>query len=208
MARETELKFIGVESDALRQRLQAGGAISHGRHLERNTVYDTGGRSLRAARMLLRLRVRMWGDREEVILTLKRPPQGPVPAGVKVWEEDETSVGDAASMHAMLGGLGYEPAFRYDKVREDWAWGGVHVSLDSLVFGDVVEIEGARDAIFEAAGRLGLGDCETSTATYHDLNRQWRESTGLPACDDFVFRDEDARRIMDELRASLAAGLC
>lgn len=200
MAREVELKFIGADYAALRERLQAEGAQSAGRHLERNAVYDTGEGTLRSARMLLRLRRRIWADRTQALLTLKCPPAGAVPAGVKVWDEEETAVADGEAMHAILTGLGYRPAFRYDKEREDWSLRGVHVSLDRLVFGEVVEIEGPQDDIRAVAALLGMTDCETSTATYHDMNRAWRKASGVPPCDDFMFDDEEVGRILDGLR--------
>lgn len=199
MALEIELKFLTSQNDALRQRLQACGAQSSGRHLERNVVYDTPARELRGRNTLLRLRSRTWAHREESVLTLKRPPEGLVPEGVKVWQEDEICFEGHAAAQAILEGLGYVPAFSYDKLREDWQFGTVCVSLDTLVFGDVVEIEGERDAIHAAAAQLGLDMSTASTATYHDLNRQWRMACGLPPQDDFAFDAATTQRILAEL---------
>lgn len=205
MPREVECKYTGVCLDALRSRLKElavqGNAVCHGAHLERNTVFDTPERALRGRNNLLRLRLQAWADRETCILTLKQPPTGHVPQGFKVWDEHETAVADCAAMGDVLLGLGYTPAFRYDKVREEWRVGQVHVVLDTLIFGDVVELEGEPEAIHEVAHLLALPQQQATTATYHDLNRQWRAATGQPAHDDFAFDDAQAAQHLARIRS-------
>jgi adenylate cyclase class 2 len=190
MALEIEIKFPEADLAALRRALQALGATGGRPYLECNRVYDTPGRGLRAADTLLRLRTKAGPDLRAAVLTMKRPPDAgaaPFPADVKVWDEVQTGVDDADAVHRMLTGLGYGVAFGYDKVREVWHLDGVHVCLDTMPFGPVAELEGDREAIMAVADRLGLDRARASTATYHDLNRQWRAARGLPPSEDFTF---------------------
>ncbi len=196
MALEIEIKFPDADLAALRRALQALGAAGGVPYLECNRVYDTPGRALRAADTLLRLRTKDGPDLRAAVLTMKRPPDAgdagdagaaPFPDDVKVWDEVQTGVDDADAVHRMLAGLGYGVAFGYDKVREVWHLDGVHVCLDTMPFGPVAELEGDREAIMAVAARLGLDRARASTATYHDLNRQWRAARGLPPSEDFTF---------------------
>lgn len=199
MALEIEIKFPEADLAALRAALQAMGATGGTPYLECNRVYDTPDRRLRAANTLLRLRTKTGPNLHAAVLTMKRPPGAegaggaggagfaPIPDDVKVWDEVQTGVADADAMHQMLTGLGYGVAFGYDKVREVWHLDGVHACLDTMPFGPVAELEGNREAILAMADRLGLDRARASTATYHDLNRQWRAARGLPPSEDFTF---------------------
>ncbi|MBZ2171848.1 class IV adenylate cyclase [Nitratidesulfovibrio sp. SRB-5] len=215
MALEIEIKFPEADLAALRSALQALGAADGAPYLECNRVYDTPGRDLRAANTLLRLRTKTGPNLRAAVLTMKRPPRAedtggaggagsaPIPDDVKVWDEVQTVVADADAMHQVLTGLGYGVAFGYDKVREVWHLDGVHVCLDTVPFGPVVELEGDREAILAVADRLGLDRARASTATYHDLNRQWRAARGLPPSEDFTF---DAAGLADARRAVFGNG--
>lgn len=182
MPLETELKYLGVDLPALRARLQALGADFQARRFERNLVFDDAARSLRQRGILVRLR-----EDGRNFLTLKRPPAGPVPEGVKAWDERETELTDPGAVQAVLETLGLAVAFVYEKEREEWAFGGCHICLDHLPFGDFVEIEGEPEALFAAARDLGLDGHETSTKNYHQLNREHRAAHGLPGDDNFTF---------------------
>lgn len=210
MPLETEIKLPGADHAALRESLQAMGAVCKGRVFESNRVYDTPDRSLKARGVLLRLREK--GD--AAVLTLKLPPDAQSrreAEGFKVWDERETAVADAAAMAAVLEGLGYVVAFAYEKFRETWAleWPagggeGVEVCLDTLPFGDFVELEGAPGAVEAALARLGLAGAPRSAASYYELHRQWREAQGLQC----ATGDEDAAEsflFTDRARAALMA---
>ncbi len=191
MPREIERKFLDPDLGAVRRSLQALGAEGQGPHVERNVVFDTPERALKARGVLLRLR-----EAGAALLTLKRPPDTPGPAGFKVWEEVETVVADPAAMRAVLLGLGYVEAFCYEKVRETWLVGGVHVCLDRLPFGDVVELEGEAADIEALVPRVCLASARTSVQTYHDLNREFRARHGLAPAESFVFAQGEAERAL------------
>lgn len=195
MALEIERKYLDVDHADLRRRLEALGAEPLGRWFESNEVYDDPARSLKGAGTLLRLREKQG----RAVLTLKRRPDAPSPAGVKVYEEHETEVADAAALRAILAGLGYAPAFAYEKVREKWKLHGCAICLDALPFGDFLEIEGGPDAIEACAAALALAPETSSTATYHELNRLHREGAGLPPQESFTFPGGQASALREEL---------
>jgi adenylate cyclase class 2 len=111
-------------------------------------------------------------------------------------EEQETEVADPDACLAILAGLGFGVAFRYEKLREVWTLGGCHICLDTLPFGDFVEIEGPSEAIAAAAGLLGLARCPTSAASYHELRRECLAAQGLPAEDGLLFPKAVKARLM------------
>lgn len=195
MALEIERKYLDVDHAALRQRLAALGAAHLGRWFESNEVYDDPARSLKGKGTLLRLREKQGRH----VLTLKRVPDAAFPDGVKVYEEHETEAADGQALRAILAGLGYAPAFAYEKVREKWKLHGCALCLDALPYGDFLEIEGPLEAIEACAADLALAPAKASTATYHELNRQYRERAGLPPLESFVFPPERAQALRAEL---------
>ena len=195
MALEVELKFAGADLGRVRELLGGLGGRTQGPVFEANLVYDDAARSLRAGRILLRLRQ----DRRTV-LTLKHPPAAPQPGDVKALEEIETGVEDFGAMERILAALGFAPALAYEKVREEWELSGCHVCLDTLPFGDFVEIEApGRDEVLACAARLGLDPGRASTANYHTLHLAWRRERGLPEEDSVVFPEPRRSEILARL---------
>jgi len=190
---ERELKIIGADFDELRRALQQEGAKFQARFFERNAVLDDEGGSLRNRGMLLRLRQGQDGS-----LTLKLPVRKEKNSVFKEMEERETSVGDFDATLLILDGLGLRPAFWYEKIRERWRLGRVEIDLDVLPFGRFVEIEGPAEAIGETVARLGLASLETSSASYHELHREYRLRQGSPAKDGFAFVPGEAQRILSD----------
>lgn len=193
MPRETEIKFVNADHDSLRARIQALGGKGQAKRFERNLVLDTPDRRLRDASILLRLR-----QDGRALLTLKKPPDGAVQSGgeeprgkvrMKVWEELETEVADFEAMLAVLRGLGYVTAFAYEKYREVWRLDQVIICLDTLPFGDYVELEGEREHILALVEKLDMDLDDSTPATYHELNRDFRRANGLEPNESFVFEE-------------------
>lgn len=193
MPLEIELKYLGVDLDAVSAKLHALGGDFKGKRFESNAVFDDATRSLKERGILVRLR----SDGRK-LLTVKMPPTGPVPEGVKVWDERETSVEDLGTIEALLDVLGYFKAFCYEKVREEWAFEGCHVCLDHMPFGDFIELEGEPEAIRQCAKSLDLASLETSTENYHALNKAYRLENSLPPNDNFVFDPDERERLISE----------
>ena len=145
---ERELKFTCDNLEAVRERLadleaeRQGGAA-----FEDNLLFDRQ-RELEKAGSILRLR----SDRHGARLTVKGPPS--FEEGVKLRDEREISVSDAAETQALLEMLGYSIVQRYQKMREEWQLGGVVAALDHTPIGDFVEFEGSSAA--QVAKRCGF----------------------------------------------------
>ncbi|GAC1327338.1 MAG: hypothetical protein NVSMB17_01200 [Candidatus Dormibacteria bacterium] len=157
---EVELKYLGADLAAVRERLRAAGATLAGpRELETNAVFDDASESLRTSERLLRLR-----NGHE--LTVKLPVED-----TRYKSRREITVdASGGSVEELLGGLGFTPTWKYEKYREGWDLEGMFVTLDEVPFvGSVVEIEGDRDLIDATAARLGISDLPTSTSSYRTL---------------------------------------
>ncbi len=196
---EIEVKFFLVDPEPLRRRLEALGARSSGRCFESNLRFDDGSRSLRRRGALLRLRK----DRE-TILTFK--DRGPDDTEFKVHRELEVNVSDFDRAMQILQALGFDPVQRYEKWRETYRLEETEFCLDTLPFGEFLEIEGEKDAIRRYAGRLGLRWESRILDNYLAIFSLLKERRGLGftdvTFDNFKGLDAD----LGPLAASLQAG--
>jgi len=179
---ERELKFAGVELDALRQRLVELSAerVAAG-SFEENWVFDRDG-EIEDSGCILRLRK----DGRGASLTFKGPQS--FEGRVRVRQEHETEVGDAEAARALLEGLGYAVVKRYQKVREEWRLGSVLIALDHTPIGDFAEFEG--EAADRVASRCGFEPEEAERRSYLRL---YADHVGdhPDAPDDMVFPDRE-----------------
>lgn len=141
---------------------------------ERNTVYDRPDMRLYAEGKLLR--VRETGGR--AILTYKAPSGASGP--YKTREEHELETHDAAGLHSILTGLGFEPFWIYEKRRTEFRQpGGIGViEFDETPIGVFAEFEGPPDWIDRSAALFGFQPEDYITSTYRELFLEWREATG------------------------------
>uniref|UniRef100_A0A7C4EJ36 CYTH domain-containing protein n=1 Tax=Fundidesulfovibrio putealis TaxID=270496 RepID=A0A7C4EJ36_9BACT len=190
MALELEAKFAVESLARVAGRLRGLHAVPRPARAEANIVYDTPERALLARGELLRLR-----RTDKAVLTWKRPAPGEAVEGMKAMEEVETRVEDFEAMRAILNGLGYREALRYEKCRQVWTLPDAVVCLDLLPFGEFVEIEGTSQSIAATAALLGLDMAAASARTYHDLFRLHLAAHGLPEGDSFVFSPADDARV-------------
>ena len=157
---EIEVKFFLVESNAIRRKILALGGIPAGCGPESNARYDTPCASLLARETLLRLR-----RDARITLTYKGPP-GHADPHFKVMRELEVQVADFDAMHAILEALGFRRVQVYEKRRETFCLGNLLLCLDTMPFGDFLELEGERPRIRQAADALGLVWSERLLANY------------------------------------------
>jgi adenylate cyclase class 2 len=178
---EVEVKLPCGDLDAVRRTLEERGAtLLSARHDEANELYDDASRRLSGRGAALRVR-RAHG---RTILTYKGPAR--FSGGVKIREERETDVSDAAALEAILAGLGFTRGFRYEKRREEWRFEGCDVALDETPIGRFVEVEGAPTAIRRAVVGLGLDFTEAIPYSYARLYlERRRDDPSLP--EDMVF---------------------
>jgi adenylate cyclase, class 2 len=162
---ETEIKLpIRSLPGARRLLSRLGFRVLHRRTLEINVVFDTPDQKLRARKSLLRLRTA--GPKKT--LTFK----GPAAIGRhKSRTEFEAGVDDVGAVERILSGLGYRPAFRYEKYRTEYrrpGKGGI-VTIDETPVGNYFEVEGAARWIDQTAQALGYEESDYITASYGSL---------------------------------------
>jgi adenylate cyclase, class 2 len=187
---EREIKIPVAELGSVRLALSGAGArLEHPVSLERNWVLDRSGPGpgagveLLASGQLLRLRQ----DGRGVRLTYKGPVRYEGGTGsVKVREEREVAVADAATMLGILVALGYRVARRYEKRREEWLLADCHVALDDTPIGAFVEIEGETPE--RVARGLGLDLARAVRGSYLALWEEHRRSHPEAGAD-MVFGD-------------------
>jgi adenylate cyclase class 2 len=169
--KEIEIKFRVADARALARRLRAARfRLVTPRTHEMNALYDLPGQPLRKRGDLLRLR--NYG--KQWVLTHKSKGAA---GRHKVRVELETKVGDGPRMDAILRALNFEPTFRYEKFRAEWADGKGHVVIDETPIGVFGEIEGPARWIDRTAKQLGIKPTDYLTDTYAGLFFAWKRRT-------------------------------
>jgi adenylate cyclase class 2 len=147
---EIEVKFYLKNIESMRRRILELGTESKGRVFETNTRYEDNNKTLSPQKKLLRLR-----QDEKTTLTFKSRPTMKS-SDFKVFNELEVEVDDMATMGQILDALGFHPEQKYEKWRETLILDRTRLFLDSMPYGDFLEIEGQPQAIKGCASRLGL----------------------------------------------------
>lgn len=178
---EIEVKFRVADGPALEHKLTT---LSFRqitpRTFEKNVLFDTPERTLRAQQSILR--VRKYGERW--VVTHKCLPKDNDPAARhKHRVETETAVGDGEAMSIIFEQLGYAPAFTYEKWRTEYADKTGHCVIDETPIGLFAELEGPEEWIDTVSQQLGLRASELITLSYGRLFDEWRTATGSSATD-------------------------
>jgi adenylate cyclase, class 2 len=178
---EIELKFPVSDPQAFRRKVEAlGFRLETERTFERNTLYDTADRSLRARGQIVRLR--SYGNR--CTITHKRLPEGnDINSRYKTRIETESGVDDCEALAEIFFQLGYSPVFRYDKFRTEWVSleTGGHLVVDETPIGVWAELEGEPAWIDTMLEQLGVAVGDTTTESYGRLFLNWKAETGSDA---------------------------
>ena len=191
---EAELRLSGVVLERVRAALaEHGGRRLRPPEHEQNQLWDRGG-ELASGQRVLRVR-RTWpsdatdatdttdttggsgAPEQRCLLTYKDRPRSR--DGVKSRREIELECDPDGAIEELLEALGYEPSFRYVKLRESWTIDGHVVALDTTPLGSFVEIEGAAPRGLLA--RLGLEDAEVVASSYPELWLEHRNAQDAPA---------------------------
>lgn len=173
--REVEIKLaLGGAGEGRRRVEAAGFRVVQPRVFEANVLLDTPDRRLRAGASLVR--VRQAGAK--ALLTFKGPARY---ERHKAREELEVELSDAPAATAILERLGFQPVFRYEKYRTEYAEAGQPgvVSLDETPIGDFFELEGPPEWIDATAAHLGFGEAAYITASYATLYFEWCRERGV-----------------------------
>jgi predicted adenylyl cyclase CyaB len=169
---EAELKFRldgAADHARLRGRLRELRAESEGAYDEENIRFTVPSKS----KVSLRLRILDGG--KSGIITTKGPAR--FNRGIKIREETEVEVADAATARDLLESLGYDVEFVFHKHRASWRVADVSVTLDTLDFGFFIELEGAPEALPGAAKLLGLNPKQAIRQSYSAMARDHLRET-------------------------------
>ena len=174
---EIEVKFFLEDKTAVRKKILALGGVSQGERFETNIRFEDRDKSLIKRNVLLRLR-----KDSQAILTFKSPPEV-ADSEFKVYREIETQVSDFENTKQILAGLGFLPEQVYEKWRETFTAGPVVLCLDTLPYGDFLEIEADKTSILQWAEKLGLAWENRLVTNYLEMFARIRERYGLPFTD-------------------------
>ncbi|MCP4629175.1 MAG: class IV adenylate cyclase [bacterium] len=147
---ETEIKFYLADLSSIRQRIMEMGAHSRGRFFESNIRFEDRHGNLKKQKSLLRLRQ----DRKVSLTYKSTPPEDN--DQFKILKELEVAVSDFDTMHNILDALGFHREQVYEKWRETLVLDRTHFCLDSMPFGNFLEIEGPKQDIQKFTVRLDL----------------------------------------------------
>jgi len=147
---EIEVKFYLSDMDSTRDRILELGAVSMGRVFETNLRFDDADNRLIEKKSLLRLR-----RDTKTILTFKSEPPFKNDQ-FKILNELEVEVSDFTTMKHILESLGFREEQVYEKWRETFRLNSTNLCLDTMPYGDFLEIEGQKEDIKELAYRIGL----------------------------------------------------
>ncbi len=176
---ETEVKICVRNRASLEQHLlDAGFRLVTPSTFERNTLYDTADRTLRAQHQILR--VRQYG--EQWVVTHKRMPEQDATQQIhKQRIETETKVEDGDAIASIFTMLGYQPTFVYEKWRSEYADAVGHCVIDETQIGLFAELEGPGDWIDKKLQDFNIAPADVMTLSYGRLFEQWKRDSGSPA---------------------------
>ncbi len=188
---EIEVK-IAVTSVAKARKILREGKFhtERSRVFERNLVLDDARGNLKREGLLLRVRTTGTRGRPaaEALCTFKGPARE-TRTHHKIRIEREFIAGDSDECLAVFAGVGFHPAFRYEKFRTKFSrrGGGAgkqgHIVLDETPIGVFLELEGPGPWIDRTTKELGFSRNDYITMSYARLWEKWREEHALPAGD-------------------------
>ena len=147
---ETEVKFYLPDIDPIITRMIDLGAVFKHRTFETNIRFDDAEKSLIQKKSLLRLR-----KDNKITLTYKSDP--PFKDNqFKTLQEFEVEVSDFDAMEHILKSLGFKEEQVYEKWRETYVLSDTYLCLDTMPYGDFLEIEGTKESIQQLASQIGL----------------------------------------------------
>jgi len=147
---EIEVKFYLSDVNPIRRRIIETGADFKGRVFETNLRFEDDDKRLIQKKSLLRLRKDI-----KTTLTFKSEPPFKDDQ-FKTLREFEIEVSDFSGMKKILESLGFHEEQVYEKWRETFVLSDTHLCLDTMPYGDFLEIEGPKQHIKELASRIGL----------------------------------------------------
>jgi adenylate cyclase class 2 len=187
---EIEVKIALTSVAKARKILREGKFCAEGsRVFERNLVLDNAQGNLKRKGLLLRLRTTGKGGKAAEALCTFKGPARQTRTHHKIRIEREFNAGDSDECLAVFAGIGFHPAFRYEKFRTKFsrrargAGKQGHIVLDETPMGVFLELEGPAMWIDRTAKELGFSRNDYITMSYARLWEKWREEHSIPAGD-------------------------
>jgi adenylate cyclase class 2 len=186
--REVEIKLpFDSPARAIDNIEKLGATLVRERLFEDNLLFERQHDPLKAANRLLRLR----REGASALLTFKSTPPGEL--AYKVRLEDESVVDDPDAIERILLGLGFRPAYRYQKYRTLYQLDDLEICLDETPVGCYVELEGPPTLIDRTAAQLGFTPDRYILDSYRDIHQQHARERGV-APGDMLFDSEAGPR--------------
>jgi adenylate cyclase class 2 len=186
---EIEVKIAVASAARMRAILRSAKfSVVNPRVFEQNLVLDNARGSIKATGLLLRVRTTgRRGGVQTALCTFKGPAKE-TPTHHKQRVEREFSASNADECLAVFAGIGFHPAFRYEKYRTVFARRARKgekgkqglVTIDETPIGVFVELEGPALWIDRAAKELGFSRNDYITMSYARLWERWREEHAMP----------------------------
>lgn len=147
---EIEVKFYLTNIDSIRNLILDLGATYLSRNFETNIRFEDQHHSLIQNQCLLRLR-----KDDRATLTFKSR-HGNADEEFKISKELEVEVSDFATMSQILESLGFHQEQVYEKWRETYRLSDSLICIDTMPYGDFLEIEGPKNDIKDLSRALGF----------------------------------------------------
>jgi adenylate cyclase, class 2 len=197
---EIEVKFYLSDMDFIRDRILEIGAVSRGRVFETNLRFDDADNHLIQKKSLLRLR-----QDTKTTLTFKSEPAFKDDQ-FKILRELEVEVSDFTTMKHILESLGFREEQVYEKWRETFILNRTNLCLDTMPYGDFLEIEGQKENIKKLASQIGLKWKKRILLNYLAIFDVIRQKSNLPFYDvtfsNFINIRFDISKYLDLLEAN------
>jgi adenylate cyclase class 2 len=174
---EIEVKFYLADAGIIRNRIMELGARRIGRAFETNIRFEDANQSLIRQKSILRLR-----KDAKTRLTFKSKPCLD-DKEFKILKELEVEVSDFDTMKHILESIGFHKEQIYEKWRETFILNGTTLCIDTLPYGDFLEIEGEKHDIKTLSVGIGLEWDKRILTNYLQLFEIIRDKLDLPFSD-------------------------
>ncbi len=178
---EIEVKHFLPDIKSIRKSILDTGAECVGEYLETNFRYEDSGKNLIRKKSLLRLRK----DSKTTLTFKSPPPEEPNKKDnhFKIHRELEVEINDFTTMALILESIGFHKEQIYEKKRETFYYNKTTLCLDTMPFGDFLEIEGQKININEMENRLGLKPEKRILSNYLEIFKHVRKAFNLSFSD-------------------------
>ena len=160
---EIEVKFFLNDIDPVKDTILELGGVSLGRFFEVNIRFDDQHASLYHKNALLRLR-----KDQKNRLTFKEPPDT-TDDQFKIFKEYEIEINDFEKAKALLNAMGFNEVQRYEKWRETFILADTELCIDTMPYGNFLEIEGKKSGILDLIPKISLNWEERILANYLEI---------------------------------------